>query len=92
MLPFMEHLIERGLSRKTIRQHMDNLWMLGGEIIRRLSIDEEYDTLPVEMVKKAVDSSGGLYGRHLGSDEEVNSYNATCRKLAKFLKKKQSTG
>ena len=92
MLPFMEHLIERGLSRKTIRHHLNNLWLLGGEIIRRVSMDEEYDTLPLEMLKKSVDASGGPNCRHLDSDEEVNSYNATCRKLAKFLEEKQSTG
>src|SRR5216684_5154892 len=32
--PFIEHLASSTLSPKTIRKHVDNLWMLGGEIIR----------------------------------------------------------
>src|ERR1700682_2942106 len=35
--PFIEHLASSSLSPKTIRQHVDNLWMLGGEIIRDLN-------------------------------------------------------
>src|SRR5438128_2322610 len=35
--PFLEHLVASGLSRKTIRKHIDNLWVLGGEIIRDLN-------------------------------------------------------
>ncbi len=28
--PFLEHLVDLGLSKKTIRKHVDNLWVLGG--------------------------------------------------------------
>src|ERR1039457_325862 len=35
--PFLEHLLKRDLSRKTIRKHVDNLWALGGEVIRHLN-------------------------------------------------------
>jgi hypothetical protein len=37
--PFIEHLASSSLSPKTIRRHVDNLWMLGGEIIRDLHYD-----------------------------------------------------
>jgi len=37
--PFIEHLTSSSLSPKTIRKHVDNLWMLGGEIIRDLHED-----------------------------------------------------
>ncbi len=37
--PFIEHLASSSLSPKTIRQHVDNLWTLGGEIIRDLNYD-----------------------------------------------------
>src|SRR6202035_5091531 len=37
--PFIEHLASSSLSPKTIRQHVDNLWLLGGEIIRDLNYD-----------------------------------------------------
>src|SRR5260370_25883448 len=32
--PFIEDLASSSLSPKTIRKHVDNLWSLGGEIIR----------------------------------------------------------
>ena len=35
--PFLEHLVRLEPSHKTIRKHVDNLWILGGEIIRDLS-------------------------------------------------------
>jgi hypothetical protein len=35
--PFLEHLASTSLSPKTIRKHVDNLWVLGGEIIRDLN-------------------------------------------------------
>src|ERR1700728_5152419 len=34
--PFLEHLASTSLSHKTIRKHVDNLWVLGGGIIRDL--------------------------------------------------------
>src|SRR4051812_15303985 len=34
--PFLEELVVSDLSRKTIQKHVDNLWALGGEIIRDL--------------------------------------------------------
>jgi hypothetical protein len=37
--PFLEHLASSSLSPKTIRRHVDNLWLLGGEIIRDLHYD-----------------------------------------------------
>ena len=37
--PFIEHMAPSSLSPKTIRRHVDNLWLLGGEIIRDLNYD-----------------------------------------------------
>jgi len=37
--PFIEDLASSNLSPKTIRRHVDNLWVLGGEIIRDLHYD-----------------------------------------------------
>jgi hypothetical protein len=30
--PFLRHLVSSDQSRKTLRSHRDNLWILGGEI------------------------------------------------------------
>src|ERR1700686_2968465 len=37
--PFIEHLASSSLSPKTIRRHVDNLWLPGVEIIRNLNDD-----------------------------------------------------
>ena len=29
-MPFLVHLTESGLSKKTIQNHVDNIWLLGG--------------------------------------------------------------
>lgn len=34
--PFLLHLLSLELSPKTRRKHRDNLWLLGGELIREL--------------------------------------------------------
>ncbi len=85
MRPFVEHLISRGLKEKTIRNHMDNLWLLGGEIIRDVSTCDQYDVPPDQILRDSVGTDGGPYCRHLHSEAEVNSFDATCRKLHKFL-------
>jgi hypothetical protein len=47
-LPFLQHLVSLDLSRKTIRKHTDNLWILGGEIIRDLNETPSLRKVPVE--------------------------------------------
>ena len=89
MRPFVTHLIARGLKEKTIRKHMDNLWLLGGEIIRSVSMFDGYDIPPEENLRRNVDEDGGPYCRHLHSESKEQSYDATCRKLHKFLKTTQ---
>jgi hypothetical protein len=37
--PFLTHLAISELSKRTIQRHVDNLWILGGEIIRDLNED-----------------------------------------------------
>ena len=38
---FVKFLITKGLTKKTIKNHIQNLDLLGGEIIRRLNDDDE---------------------------------------------------
>ena len=38
-MPFLLHLAESGLSKRTIQNHVDNMWLLGGEIIRDVNED-----------------------------------------------------
>ena len=39
--PFLREMLARTLSRKTLRQHRDNIWVLGGEVIRRVQMDND---------------------------------------------------
>jgi len=34
LAPFLLHLLDQGLAKATFRRHRDNLWALGGELIR----------------------------------------------------------
>ena len=83
--PFLEHLVNSDLSPKTIRKHVDNLWVLGGEIIRDLNEDPSLRKLPVDrLLHDAVGEDGGLL-IHNGSEEEQRSLDATCRRFNRFL-------
>jgi hypothetical protein len=83
--PFIEHLALSTLSPKTIRRHVDNLWMLGGEIIRDLHYDPSLRKVAVERIlRDAVYEDGGPLV-HNGSEEEQRSFDSTCRKLHRFL-------
>jgi len=83
--PFIEHLAATGLSPKTIRHHVDNLWAVGGEIIRHLHDDPSLRKKTADqLLRAAVDPDGGplLYN---SSEEQQRSVDSTCRKLHQFL-------
>ena len=83
--PFIEHLASSSLSPKTIRWHVDNLWILGGEIIRDLHYDPSLRKRAADrLLRKAVHQDGGPLV-HNGSVEEQRSFDATCRKFHRFL-------
>jgi len=82
--PFIEQLASSSLSPKTIRRHVDNLWLLGGEIIRDLNYDPSLRRLPADqLLSKTIHEDGGPLLYH-GSEEEQRSFDATCRKLHRF--------
>ena len=87
--PFIEHLALSSLSPKTIRRHVDNLWLLGGEIIRDLHYDPSLRKRPADrLLREAIHTDGGPL-LHNGSEEEQRSFNSTCRKLHRFLTQSQ---
>lgn len=84
--PFIEHLASTNLSPKTIRRHVDNLWSLGGEIIRDLHYDPSLRKRTADrLLREAVHEYGGP-SVHNGSEEQQRSFDATCRKLHRFLR------
>ena len=82
LLPFLQHLVLSSLSPKTIRRHVDNLWLLGGEIIRDLHNDPTLRKLSA--LPNAIHEGGGplIYN---GSEDQQRSFDSTCRKLHRFL-------
>ena len=58
--PFLHHLLSRGLSRKSLRQHRDNLWLLGGALISNLHKSPRLRNRPIDQViRQALDHEGG---------------------------------
>lgn len=88
--PFIEYLAYSGLSPTTVRRHVDNLWSLGGEIIRDLHDDPSLRKRTAErLLREAVHQDGGPLV-HNGSEEQQRSFDATCRKLNRFLNQPRS--
>ena len=82
-------MVSSGLSRKTIRRHVDNLWLLGGEIIRDLNQTPSLRKLDVErLLRDLIHEDGGPL-IHNGSEEEQRSFDSTCRRLHRFLTQSQ---
>ena len=81
---FLEHLAASHLSAKTIQQHVDNMWVLGGEFIRDLNDNPALRKKPVDQVIANMIENGGPLLYH-GDEDEQRSFDATCRKFRRFL-------
>ena len=84
---FLEDLVTSDLSSKTIQKHVDNLWALGGEIIRDLN---EEPSLRRKSVEHVLDDrfyeEGGPLVYALESEEPLQrSFDSTCKRLQRFL-------
>ena len=83
--PFLLHLAGSGLTKKTVQKHIDNLWVLGGEIIRDLQETPALRKKPVsEIVDTLLENDGPLL-YHCDSEEQQRSFESTCRKLRRYL-------
>lgn len=84
--PFLLYLLEQGLTRKTLNLHRDNLWLLGGEIIRELHMSPKLRKRPaLEWVVAAVDCGEGPLLHGHATEQEQRSFDSTCKKLNRFL-------
>src|ERR1700722_15308258 len=85
--PFLREMLALSLSRTTLRRHRDNIWVLGGEVIRRVQMDSDLRRRPAEqVVLDLIGDAGGPLLSHGQSEAEQRSFDATCRKLSRFLK------
>ena len=87
--PFLLHLAKSGLSKRTIQNHVDNMWVLGGEIIRDVNYDPSLRKVAAEqLVRHVVHEDGGPL-IHNGWEDEQRSLDSTCRKFYHFLTQPQ---
>ena len=71
--------------RRLFADTSDNLWILGGEIIRDLNYTPSLRKAAAQrLLREAVHADGGPL-MHDGSEEGQHSLDATCRKLHRFL-------
>lgn len=84
--PFLLDLLRGALAKRTFNRHRDNLWLLGGEMIRRRYDDPALKRLPAEqLVQRLIDADGGPLISSQISETTQNAVDATCRKLHQFL-------
>jgi hypothetical protein len=86
LIPFIEHLINQGLTKRTIKRHVDNLWALGGEIISDINWNESSSKQSAQvLVINAIDEEGGPLLRNPIDPNDQKPFDSTCRNLYKFL-------
>ena len=84
-MPFLLHLAESGLSKRTIHNHVDNMWLLGGEIIRDVNEEPRLRRNSAEqLVRNVIYEDGGPL-IHNGWEDEQRSFDSTCRKFHRFF-------
>jgi hypothetical protein len=83
--PFLVHLQTLGLSRNTVRRHLDSLWVIGGEIIRQLNYDPELrKTTSRQLLLETVAAGEAPLARD-ATETQQRTFDATARKLLRFL-------
>ena len=77
--PFLEDLVASDRSPKTIQKHVDNLWALGGEIIRDLNQNPSLRKKSIEQIlDDRIDDEGGPLVYALESEESLQrSFDST---------------
>ena len=87
LTPFLLHLLDQGLAKTTVRRHRDNLWLLGGELIRCRYDDDELARQDVtDAIGQLIERDGGPLMWPRITESEQDSLDATCRKLNRFMR------
>jgi hypothetical protein len=86
LIPFLLHLLDQGLAQATVRRHRDNLWLLGGELIRRRYEDDDLAQQDVTIaLQELIEGDGGPLMLPRITEAEQDSLDATSRKLHRFM-------
>jgi len=84
--PFLTDMLQQGLADKTLTRHRDHLQMLGGEIIRRRQNDPDLAKQPTrDLLLHFVEEDGGPLIWPTITESAQNAFDATCRKLYRFI-------
>lgn len=84
--PFLLYLLTTKLAPKTLRSHRDHMWMLGGEVIRRLNDEPPLRRKPVEKVTfDLLEEDGGPLIWPKITEQQQDAFDASCRNLYRFL-------
>ena len=85
--PFLLHLLDQRLARATLRRHRDNLWALGGELIRCRYDDDDLAKRHVkDALRQLIEGDCGPLMWLRITESEQASLDATSRKLNRFLR------
>ena len=88
--PFLLDLIEQRLADKTFARHRDHIEMLGGEIIRRRYDDPDLAKQPIdELLSNLIEEEGGPLIWPQITETAQRAFDATCRKLYRFLQQQE---
>ncbi len=86
---FLSSLIDAGLARNTVKNYVNDAWLLGGSIISQVSMDEEYSAEPLQKLFESVECDGILPDDFAQMSEgEMKGFERMCRKFEKFLQAK----
>lgn len=88
--PFLLDLIQQGIADKTFARHRDHIEMLGGEIIRRRYDDPDLAKQPIdELLSHMIEDEGGPLMWPRITETAQRAFDATCRKLYRFLQQQE---
>ena len=84
--PFLLDLLAQGLSGKTRNLHRDNLWLLGGEIIRDINETPKLRKRAIgALIREAIANDEGPLIHGGFSEQAQRSFDSTCGQLNRFL-------
>ncbi len=88
MRTFIEELLKLEYSYRTIKNHIDNLWVLGGYVIEEINDDKNKMNLePHLLLTRYIDSVDGPL-IHDFSESEQKNFDRTCRKFYNYIVEK----
>jgi hypothetical protein len=85
MRPFIEHLCDRGLVHATVRDHLDNCWVIGGEIIRDVWQQPKRRSLAARRLVLDAIANGDAPLVDDFDEQGQRRLDATAKKLFRFL-------